>query len=125
MFAAYGRSISNDEMAAAFLEKFTDGACDFGFLDEEAQAQVLMSLFMNPHLIPDYRPLPIDDLNKSCLSNNVIEINMTYGLPAYASKLKGIYDRLRNSIPTRPRSLDASRVLDEFLDLKRFTFLRT
>lgn len=125
MFAAYGRDISDDELTAAFLDKFTDGTCDFGFLDEEAQAQVLMSLFMNPQFIPDYRPLDIDNLDRDILSSNVLEINMTYGLPAYASKLKGIYDRLRNSIPTRPPALDASRVLDEFLDLKRFTFLRT
>ncbi len=125
MFAAYGRTISVDAMAAAFLDKFNDGACDFGFLDEEAQAQVLMSLSMNPHLIPDVRPLAMESLDQSILSDNVVEINVTYGLPAYASKLKGIYDRLRNSVPTNPRALDASRVLDEFLDLKRFTFLRT
>jgi hypothetical protein len=123
-YQTYNRSVGAEALEASWNEMTTGGTIDFGVLDESAQAGVLRSLAQSPAKARA-APLSLGDPDPSVIGSNSEIIRTTYGLKSYGEKLQGIYRSLMDAAPGQPQSLDAPRILDAFLDLKRFRLLRS
>jgi hypothetical protein len=119
-YEAYGRDWSNRVLDEAKTALVQDGCVDFGILDEEMQRTVIRAVKNDPSLI-------VATLGDS---STVIEHNRritetVYSPEAYGDHLFAIYKKLAAAKPGTVTYADGSRLLDEFLQPKRFNLLRT
>lgn len=133
--AAFGRAQPPD-LSAGLDGKMKDDLIDFGDLDEPLQEQVIRRvsesdadrrsvLDANPWIDQAFSSQP--GQAAELVRHNVELIGRHFSLSASGRRLLDLYKRVVSSPRAgRPEPLQhASRILDQFLDLKRFRLIRT
>jgi hypothetical protein len=90
---------------------------DFGNLPEDQQRQVIKH-----HPLPELKNWLARALQPHSLPPQDLS---AWSLPRYQDRLSAIVSKIPASTPGRLNFLDKRRVLERFLDPKRFHFLRT
>jgi hypothetical protein len=133
--AAYGRAQPLD-LSAGLDGKMKNDLIDFGDLDEPLQEQVIRRVSESDadrRQVLDCNPW-IDrafssdaDQTAELVRHNVELIGRRFSLSASGQQLLDLYGRAVSSPRAgRPKPLEhAARILDQFLDLKRFHLIRT
>lgn len=133
--AAYGRAQTLD-LSVGLDGKMKDDLIDFGDLDERLQEEVIRRVCENEtdrRRVLDLNP-SIDrafsagaDQANELVDHNVELIGRRFSLSASGQQLLDLYGRAVSSPRTgRPKPLaHAARILDQFLDMKRFHLIRT
>jgi len=121
-FAAYGRQATPHDIDAALGAAETGGGIDFARLDEPLQEQVIAAAVAGDLPSP---PALCDDLSGASVESNAAAIRTAFSLERYGERLAALYDEAMRSEPGPVDALDASRVLDAFLDPARFYLLRS
>ncbi|MGC9451566.1 MAG: glycosyltransferase family 4 protein [Oceanipulchritudo sp.] len=125
VYATYGKSFPRERLRTVWEELLEGDRIDFGLLDETAQAEVLRGLALKKGGDIPGRPLDLAELDSSVIGANARRIREAYGIDRYGKSLHEIYHRLLEAGPAAPSALDSNRILEGFLDLKRFRLLRT
>lgn len=124
VFKAYVREVSLGESESAWGHLTRQGTIDFGRLDEIAQAEVIRCLAGQPARERPQPPHGPDGIVSAPIADNAAAIRDLYGFGNYRTNLLGIYKALRSASPAPPEGIHAGKVLDGFLDLRRFNLLR-
>jgi len=117
---AYGRPWSAavlEEARAAMVQK---GMVDFGILDEELQRTVIRKVKDNPSLMDT-----VLENSTDAVENNRKVVETAYCPKAYGERLLSIYQKLAGEPSGTVDYADGGRILDAFLEPKRFNLLRT
>lgn len=117
----------NKQMTEDAIDAIThDDVVDFGFLDENMQASAIERVAMNPALRLDFAPEKLDRfLTPQEIEHNRQAIQTHFNPESYGKRLIGIYQNLADSNSSQVEFLNASKVLNCFLDPRRFNLLRT
>ncbi len=123
-YAAYSKKWMPDYLEQAKTELISDGKVDFGILDEELQRNVIRHLAENPAdrgLLPEFNL----STNETLIEKNRKIVQGRYSLKAYGDRLLGIYRRLAATEPGTASASNAEKLLDKFLQPRRFNLLRS
>jgi hypothetical protein len=121
------RQVFHKSMTDDAYEDMTQGdLVDFGRLDESMQESVIELICKNKTLKLDFAPEKLDRLLPSeTIKTNRNAIEMHFNPQTYGRTLVGIYESIVESTPTHPGFLDTTKVLQAFMDPRRFNLLRT
>lgn len=126
--AAYGRSCTGQDVAAAFDSMVDDACVDFGRLDESLQMQVLERVHQSRQAAQFVKPsslMPHDTVDTSSVERNRRIVEDVFGLGRYGQRLAQIYEQVAKSSVSEVSHLSGRRLLDQFLDPACFNLLRT
>ncbi len=123
-YAAYSKDWKNEYFEQAKAALVSSGKVDFGILDEELQRNVIRHLAKNP---ADRGLLPAFNLsaNETLIEKNRRVVKGRYSSKAYGDRLLGIYRRLATTEPGTASASNAEKLLDKFLQPRRFNLLRS
>lgn len=128
LLAAYGRASRPGGEDRAFAAAVSDGRVDFGRLDEDLQAEVLLRLRASPWARSEMEPSTLcrSDWALRVMALNRDRIRRTCNLENYGERLMSIYRAVADSKPGPVQGgLAMDRLLDAFLAPERFFLLRT
>ncbi|MEK9983426.1 MAG: hypothetical protein VW879_01670, partial [Opitutae bacterium] len=95
-----------------------EGKLDFGRLDEHDQLQIIRKASKSPEALPKLPKSP------AIIEKQANHVTENYNLPIYAKRLESIYQTIANSKQDTVSFLDPEKMLKQFLDPARFSFLR-
>lgn len=128
-YAAYGKSIGEQELNEALSTLTKNDCIDFGVLDETTQEQVLELLIHRPdlhrHLQPNVLVTASGQPSQSQISKNRRKIESQFNLEKYTDRLHNLYRKVAASSTTTVEYGISQSLLDRFLDPEMFTLLRT
>ena len=113
-YSSYRQTIDAEREWSDFVQNRT---IDFGNLPEDQQRQVIKH-----HPLPELKNWLTRALHPHSLPPQDLS---AWSLPRYQDRLSAIVSKISASTPGRLNFLDKRRVLERFLDPKRFHFLRT
>jgi hypothetical protein len=113
-YSSYRQPIDAEREWSDFVQNRT---IDFGNLPEDQQRQVIKH-----HPLPELKNWLARALQPHSLPPQDLS---AWSLPRYQDRLSAIVSKIPASTPGRLNFLDKRRVLERFLDPKRFHFLRT
>jgi len=119
-YKAYGRAWKHEFLEEARAALVQDGKVDFGILSEPLQRQVIEAVHSEPALFEAALRV----------SNEPVETNRrvaetAYSPAAYGDRLLALYQGLLKTGTGAVDYIDGNRILDTFLEPKRFNLLRT
>ncbi len=121
---AYGIEYGSDAVARVRAAWIRDGRIDFGRLDESFQTEILRlvtgSETAGSEITPAFPALP----GKEARETNRRIVREAHDLPSYGNRLRAIYRQLLED-DAPPASVDADRLLNQFLAPERLWLLRT
>ena len=124
VYQAYGRKADEDYLERALTESIHDDRVEFGKLDENMQRKVIRLLLNSPQARSEIRPASLN-VQERLIQSNRKAVQEQFNLTKYGERLWEMYQTVANS-GTRPcKSLDAGRLLDQYLAPERFCLLRT
>ena len=122
--AAYGIDYGPEAVARVRAAWIRNGRIDFGRLDESFQSTILRrvagSRTARTEITPPFPALPESEV----LDTNRRIVHEAHDLPSYSERLRAIYRQLLEDAAP-PASIDADRLLTEFLAPERLWLLRT
>lgn len=125
-YQSYWHSCSGEIIQRAYDASVRDGNVAFGKLDEQMQMDVIERLLKHPEfrseICPNALPKQID---AERIRSNCEVVKRLYNLEQYGKRLIEQYRVLLNQTPSIVTSLSARRLLECFMDPRRFSLLRT
>ncbi|MGF1448307.1 MAG: glycosyltransferase [Opitutales bacterium] len=122
-YQAYGQPRPNDATEIAFADIVRDDHADFGRLDETLQQAAIRALRgASPQELPRL-PFPQGEATALCQAN-AEKVRAHFSLEAQGQLLADLYRQVAGSSPGSLDSLEPEKLLQGFLDPKRFNLLR-
>ena len=127
VYASYGRTAGTDDVKRAVAAAITDGAIDFGRLNEPLQQAVIQRLRKTPALKKDLVPATLQTTGdqRRLIQQNEQLVQEQFNLSAYGKRLRRIYHAVAASKSGVTGEINADALLDQFLTPERFCLLRT
>ena len=117
-FKQYGKNLPEGATETALDSILIEGKLDFGRLDEHDQLQIIRKASKSPEALPKLPKSP------AIIEKQANHVTENYNLPIYAKRLESIYQTIANSKQDTVSFLDPEKMLKQFLDPARFSFLR-
>jgi len=126
-YLSYGKPFPKQSVDESFAAISSNDHVDFGKLDESMQEAVISTLCRSENANDEIRPrkLATPETAPGRVDQNRIAVQNAFDLQSYGKRLSVIYGVVAASSAEKPKALSVERMLQGFLDPRRFTLLRT
>ncbi len=127
VYESYGRILRQEDLECAITEAIQDDRVDVGKLNETFQQRVIRHLADSPAARDEIVPqrLTLTDDWAETVRKNQETVLAQFNLDRYGKQLLHLYQTVAESEVEFFEPIDTHRLLDLFLDPKRFCLLRT